>query len=260
MFRTDHPVAWAFHRNTSRWLHNTIDGPAAGDSAPRAPKELPDAPFVRLPPRPVTTLSELLAVRASCRSFAAHPLPLADLGALLHAGYGVHGRTLLGALEFLERPVPSGGGLYPLELYVLARTVADLEPGVYHYAPVTNGLEQVREVSLPARFLTYLFMGQSVAVEAAALIVITAVVSRSLTKYADRGYRYQLLEAGHVAQNIGLAALEHDLGACSLGGFFDDELAALIDADPELEVPLYAIAVGIPAESDHRAQRAFGSA
>ena len=258
MFRTDHPVAWTFHRNTSRWLHNSIDGPPAVDSAPRAPKEFPDAPFTALPAPEATPLAELLTHRASCRSFADQPVPLPDMAGLLHAGYGVHGRTRLGALEFLERPVPSGGGLYPLELYLIARSIDTLPPGVYHYTPVTNGLEQLRDVTLPARFLTYLFMGQEVAAEAAAVLVITAVVSRSLTKYADRGYRYQLIEAGHIAQNIGLSAVEHGLGACSLGGFFDDELAALLHCDPDLEVALCAIALGVPADpADRLQQRGF---
>lgn len=260
MFRTDHPVAWIFHRNTSRWLHNSVDGPPSGELAPRAPKEIPDAPFTRLPGRDTSPLSELLASRVSCRSFAPEPLTLDDLGGVLHAAYGVQGRAQLGAMEFLERPVPSGGGLYPLELYVIARTVSGVTPGVYHYAPVTDGLEQVREVVLPERFLTYLFMGQGLVVEAAALLVVTAVVSRSLTKYSDRGYRYQLLEAGHVGQNIGLAAVERGLGACSLGGFFDDELAALLDVDPDFEVALYAIAVGVPAQADRLAQRALEQA
>ncbi len=79
-------------------------------------------------------------------------MPLADLGAVLAAGYGVDGAVRRGALEFLERPIPSGGGLYPLELYVLARAIGGVEPGVYHYAPVVAGLEQLRTVELPSRF------------------------------------------------------------------------------------------------------------
>lgn len=257
MFREDHPLAWTYHRNTSRWLHNSVEGPPAGESAPRPPKENPDAPFTPLPAVEPTPLTALLGDRVSCRAFAEDPIALGDLAAVLHAGYGVHGQSRLGALEFLERPVPSGGGLYPLELYVIIRAVDPLPDGVYHYTPVTHGLEQLREVRLPDRFLTYLFMGQPLVTQAATLIVITAVVSRSLAKYADRGYRYQLLEAGHVGQNLGLSAQEHGLGVCSLGGFFDDELAALLCADPNLEIALYALALGRPAHSDRNRQRAL---
>jgi SagB-type dehydrogenase family enzyme len=260
LFRSDHPVAWSFHRNTSRWLHNSLETVAATEAAPRPPKEFPDAPFTPLPAHHHTDLDRRLAGRASCRRFATEAVPLADLGDVLHAGYGVTGSAVLGPLEFLERPVPSGGALYPLELYCIVRAVSDLEPGIYHYAPVTDGLEQLRTVALPARFLTYLFMGQQLAADAAAIAVITAVPGRSLPKYGDRGFRYQLIEAGHVAQNLTLAAGDKHIGSCSLGGFFDDELAALLTVDTDYEVALYALALGYPAVRDRQQQRAFDAA
>ena len=257
-FRTSHGVAWLFHRNTSRWLHNSLDGGLDGADVPQAPKEHPLAPFTLLPDRGAPTdFEELLRRRNSCRSFDDGPIHLSQLGSVLSAGYGVTGHSRLGALEFLDRPVPSGGGLYPLEAYVIARAVDGLTPGVYHYAPVLDGLEQLREADIPARLLTYLFMGQPLAAEAACVMVLTAVVSRSLGKYGDRGYRYLMFEAGHVAQNANLAAVDQGLGACNLGGFFDDELAALLMVDIDLEIPLYAMALGPPASADRDAQRAF---
>jgi SagB-type dehydrogenase family enzyme len=257
-FRASHPVAWLFHRNTSRWLHNSLDGGLDGADVPQAPKEHPLTPFVPLPDRGVPTgFEDLLLRRNSCRRFDDGSIGLPRLGRVLSAGYGVSGHSRLGALEFLDRPVPSGGGLYPLEVYVIARAVDGLTPGVYHYAPVLAGLEQLREVDIPARLLTYLFMGQSLAAEAACVVVLTAVVSRSLGKYGDRGYRYLMFEAGHVAQNTNLAAIDQGLGACNLGGFFDDELAALLTVDIDLEIPLYATALGVPASHRRDEQRAF---
>jgi SagB-type dehydrogenase family enzyme len=91
------------------------------------------------------------------------------------------------------------------------------------------------------------------------VVVITAVPGRSLWKYGDRGYRYLLLEAGHAAQNLNLAAVEAGLGCCNLGGFFDEELAGLLLVDTEEEMPLYAVAVGVPASSDRDEQRAIAS-
>ena len=257
-FRASHGVAWLFHRNTSRWLHNSLDGGLDGADVPQAPKENPLAPFTRLPDRGASTeFEELLRRRNSCRRFGDGPIHLTQLGRILSAGYGVTGHSRLGALEFLDRPVPSGGGLYPLEAYVIPRAVDRLPPGVYHYAPVLDGLERLREADIPARLLTYLFMGQPLAAEAACVVVLTAVVSRSLGKYGDRGYRYLMFEAGHVAQNANLAAVDQGLGACNLGGFFDDELAALLMVDVDLEIPLYAMALGSPTGADRDEQRAF---
>ncbi len=259
-FRDAQPVAWHFHRNTARWLHNTLD-PEDGLRAPAPPKEYPLAPTVPLGGNPGEGWGlgfvDLLRTRVSCRAFARSPVPRDSLGRVLWAGYGLLGRARLGPLELLERPVPSGGGLYPLEVYVLALAVEGVAPGVYHYAPLHHALEQVRDVAPPRRYLTYLFMGQDYAAAAGAVLVTTAVVARSLTKYGDRGFRYVLFESGHLAQNMNLAATALDLGACNLGGFFDDELAGLLGLDVEREIPLYGLALGVPSTGDRTARRAI---
>jgi len=250
-----HPLTWSFHRNSSRWAHNVLG--TAGDSNPQPAREFLEDPYHPLPPPhlPACSLGDLLAKRYSCRAYEARSLAMTDLGTLLHTAYGVWGRSQLGVMGFLERPVPSGGGMYPLELYLLARGVEGLEPGLYHYAIIGHGLEQRREVQLPKALADYLFMGQAQLTEAPAIIVIAAVFSRSLTKYRDRGYRYILFEAGHVAQNLNLAALALELGSCNIGGFFDDELGGLMRTGSADELPLYAIAVGHPVPGDRATRR-----
>lgn len=254
-----HPLTWTFHRNTSRWAHNAL---AAGDDVlPHPPAEYPEDPFLRLPPPrlPAADFADLLRRRFSCRRFADRPLGLQAVSTLLHTGYGVLGTAQLGAMEFLERPVPSGGGLYPLELHLLARAVEGLTAGIHHYAVIGHGLELRREVALPRALRDYLFMGQSQLTEAPAILLISAVAERCLRKYGDRGYRYILLEAGHVAQNLNLAAAALGLGSCNIGGFFDLELGALLRIDPEQEIALYGIAVGHPQEGDRERLRGIAS-
>jgi SagB-type dehydrogenase family enzyme len=259
-FRDANPVAWTFHRNTSRWAHNAA---TAQDAAfPSPAKEHLGAPYVALPQTspPAASLWDTLDRRFSCRHFRRAPLPLESLALLLHAAYGMHGRTRFGPLEFLERPVPSGGGLYPLELYALVRDVAELAPGVYHYVPLTHGLEQLRAVLVPRALQEYLFMGQPLATEAGVVVVVAADVERLLRKYGDRGYRYMLFEAGHVAQNLNLAATALGLGSCNLGGFFDLELGNLLGVEAEAEIPLYAVAAGVPEDGTRDELRGVGGA
>jgi len=251
VFRSLYPLAWTFHKNTCRWIYNLQSPPdTASTEAPL--KEYPHSPLLSLPEgrRSEVSLLEAIAARFSCRRFVDRPLELADLSTLLRSAYGCAGRVFLGELEFLERPVPSGGGLYPLELYLLARRVESLEPGIYHYAVLPHALEQARALEIPARFTADLFLGQPYAAEAAAIVVLSAVLGRSLWKYGDRGYRYLLLEAGHVAQNLNLTAAALGLGSFNLGGFFDGDLATLLDLDAEQEVPLYAVAVGVRQHGD----------
>lgn len=255
-FRDEQPIAWEFHRNTSRWPFNVLE-PEASSEFQLPPKEYPEAPYTALPPPqpPDVSLDTALRSRFSCRRFEDVELSRAAVGDLLHAVGGVLGRRQAGSSEFLERPVPSAGALYSLETYVLARAVEGLEPGVYHYAIVTHGLEQVRVVPVRRAFLTYLFMGQHYVADASAVLVFTTVLHRSLRKYDDRGYRYLLFEAGHMAQNANLAAVAAGLGTLNLGGFFDSDLCVLLDVDSEEEIPLYAVAVGRPTPGDRAALR-----
>jgi SagB-type dehydrogenase family enzyme len=257
-FAGRHPLAWLFHRNTALVQLHAVEL----DRSPEASfKEYLGAPAIPLPEPalPPIPLAEALALRLSCRRFAPLPLPLAKLATLLHTAYGVHGRSLLFEQEFLERPVPSGGGLYPLESYLLATRVDGLASGIYHYAPLGHLLEQCGDATPAAPQLARLFLGQPYVGDAAGVLVLTAVVERSLWKYRDRGYRYLLFEAGHVAQNVNLVAAALGIGALDLGGFLDVELGELLGLDPEMEIPLYGIAVGSQAAAERSELRQPGT-
>lgn len=255
-FRAGQPLAWTFHRGTARWVFNT---PTAGGTTPTAGRETPLAPWLALPPAavPDAPLGRVIGDRVSCRAFADTAIGLDALATILHTAYGVLGRSADNRFDIVDRPVPSAGGLYPLELSVLVRAVQGVESGVHHYLPHAHGLERLRTGALPPSFTRYLFMGQDWVVRAAVVLVVSAVTHRSLTKYGDRGYRYLLFEAGHVVQNANLVATALGLGAVNLGGFFDDELAGLLRIDVEQEIPLYATAIGTPDAADRMGRRAL---
>ena len=79
--------------------------------------------------------------------------------------------------------------------------------------------------------------------------MISAVFPRTLRKYGARGYRYVLLEAGHVAQTICLLAAEQQLGSLCMGGFWDARLNAFLKFDGTTQAVVYCVGVGHPAEN-----------
>lgn len=255
MFRDDYPLAWTFHRSTSRWPFNMHGLNAPTHETPPFKEDLDAIAEALEPPHlPDASLAHVLRRRVSCRRFAPEPIERRQLGTLLYGAYGVFDIVDLWG-EFCERPVPSGGGLYPLELYVLCQRVRDLEGGVYHYMPLGHRLEVVRRAALPSHLSSEMFLGQPYLVNAAAIIVITAVVQRSLWKYEDRGYRYIVLEAGHVAQNLNLCAEGMGIASLNLGGFFDEDVMALLKLDQDREIALYGVALGRAASRDRREVR-----
>ncbi len=138
----------------------------------------------------------------------------------------------------------SGGALYPLELYVIALAIDGVEPSVSHYNPFRHSLELLGPVDRKSVRST--LVDPALADAAGALIVVTALFWRSRFKYGARGYRFSLLEAGHVVQNALLAAAALRLQALPVGGFYDRRLDGLVGADGLDEASVYALLLGGP--------------
>lgn len=202
-------------------------------------------PAPRLPPLP---LGEAILARSSDRSFSPAGLALAELATLLHAAYGVTHRSRLpdGRRGQPLRSVPSGGALYPLELYVLARHVLDADDGLYHYDPLRHVLERlpVRAPYGAAELTAY----PELLEPAAAVVLVTAMFWRTRFKYALRGYRFALLEAGHLGQNLLLAAAALGLAAVPVGGVYDVRIERLLGVDGVDESLVYVLSIGKGAD------------
>ncbi len=258
MFRKRFPASAEFHRKSSYRGDGTPVIPGLGvQKVPGPWKRYSGVPTVELPPPGPGSmlLEDALQERLSCRHFKDQAVPLGELARLLGAGFGVKESPLSGRLE---RPLPSGGARYPLELYVLARSIDGLAPGVHHYAPKEHLLEHLRG-PLPWESVVNLFLGQSWLKQASAIFVISAVFERTLERYGERGFRFLHFEAGHLAQNLTLLAASRGLATLSLGGFVDAHLAAMLGFDPEIEIPLYGLAVGHPEDGDREFLRSAES-
>ena len=88
-------------------------------------------------------------------------------------------------------------------------------------------------------FYAYPFMK-----DANVVIAMAAVFLRTQVKYGPRGYRYILLEAGHVAQNLCLRSMELGLESLCMGGFLDSALNELMGLKPKQEGVVYTVAAG----------------
>jgi SagB-type dehydrogenase family enzyme len=262
------PIAWSFHFSTRHLRYGQSSAispppsiaPNPQYSEPGQMKEYPAAQLRALPKPGEASLAtgEAIARRRSCRRFAEQPLPLAVLSTLLQNAYGLGEAYTNGGQTMFDRPVPSGGGCYPLELYVLAQHVDGIPAGIHHYSARSHTLEALGPLPKPADMET-LFLNQPWVARAQVIVVITAVTSRLLHRYGDRGYRYLLIEAGHVGQNLALVANASGVGSLSLGGFYDDELSYMLGLDSAVELPIYGIALGVPDTADSAEARGLAT-
>lgn len=183
------------------------------------------------------SLEDALETRRSRRKYTAEPLSLEELSRLLHAAQGI---TEPGQGY---RTAPSAGALYPIEVYAAVHNVTGLEPGLYHYAVQEHELETLQEGDFRIA-VKKAGLGQDLLAGAAVCFILSAVFQRTRWKYRERTYRYVLLEAGHIGQNLYLAATSMGLGACAVGAFTDEQLNVLLRLDGEEEAAVHIVAVG----------------
>lgn len=213
--------------------------PDWGGRPPRY-KAYPDVGQVALPD-PVgfrgLSVEEALEARRSVRDYADRLLSLEALSRLLYAAQGITEQRL----GF--RAAPSAGALYPIELYPVVHSVSGLTSGIYHYAVQEHALEALQPGDFRGR-VTQAGLFQDFLGQANVCFILSAVFQRTRWRYRERAYRYVLLEAGHVGQNLYLAATSMGLGACAVGAFLDDQLNDLLGLDGAAEAVLYVVSVG----------------
>jgi len=200
-------------------------------------------------------LVRAIVTRRSVRIFSHEPVKLNELSALLKLSSGVVSIQNEENHHIYHRPFPTAGGLNSCYVYLISINVKDLPFGSYYYDPPAHELIKIRYYPTleKSEFLNALvkILGNQEWIKTAGLIlIITGDYSKIKVKYGDRSYRYLLLEAGHIMQNFYLIAPMFNLGVCSIGGFYDDDIAKLICVDNVNELVLYLGATGkLPRET-----------
>ena len=196
------------------------------------------------------SLADAIEKRVSARSISPAEISLEQLGTMLRCAYGITRPNEDGTLPRPFRAVPSGGALYPLELYVHTSSVTDLPAGLFHYNPRENSLRLLLAGD-SARQIGESLVQPNLATDTSALFFLTAIFERSVFKYNNRGYRFILMEAGHVAQNLNLTATAMELSCLNIGGFFDRDIDRFLGLDGITHSTVYMVAIG----ADHSARQ-----
>ncbi|MEW6524865.1 MAG: SagB/ThcOx family dehydrogenase [Bacillota bacterium] len=216
---------------------------------PQPPLEKPleaGKPLVELPRPghwqvPGADLALTITARVSVRHYLEKPLSLEELAYLLWCTQGVKTVT---ARPVTLRTVPSAGARHPLETYLLVNNVEGVLPGVYRYAAIDHGLVQLTTgPGLGDQFARACLNQRFVGLSAVAFFW-AADAYRCIWRYGERGYRYMHLDAGHVCQNLYLAAMSIGCGCCAVGAYDDDAVNSLLGLDGEDNFVIYAAAVG----------------
>jgi len=238
------------HPLTAKTLAPSTDfSPSEKQAMTRAFKQYPLAKKIPLPPiknipENPKTFDNVIASRRTVRTFNDAPLTQEEFSTILYQSYGITGElSLPGGGTQKWRASPSGGALYPAEIYLGIRRVDQIDPGIYHYNVQDHALELLTEGDLTEEFYQ-VCCDQEYVKRAAVIFFISGVFQRTKRKYSERGYRYVLLDVGHLGQNIYLSSTSLDLAIMTTCGFFDDPTNELLRLDGIDESVLYVAFVG----------------
>ena len=210
--------------------------------------DVPDAklPRVTLPdPQSLggrqVDLVKLIGERRTLRAYSNAALSLDELGCLLWCTQGVAEYT---EGERTLRTVPSAGARHAFETRLLVNNVTDLEPGLYQYCALTHELAGPGADRGTVEDVISGFRNINLIASSAVTFIWVADAYRMTWKFGERGYRYLLLDAGHICQNLYLAAEALGCGACAVGSFDDEELNSALGLDGVTRFVAYAGTVG----------------
>lgn len=217
---------------------------------PQPPFEIPleeGKPLIDLPdPEEIELggydLRQAIEERRSLRRYTEDSLTIAELSYLLWLTQGV--KKVDEKRHVVWRTVPSAGCRHPFETYLSINRVNDLEPGLYRFAAVEHKLVALELNDEFNDQLTEACGGQRQVQTSAVTFIWAAVPYRTVWRYSERSYRYLYLDAGHVCQNLHLAAESINCGICAIGAYNDDQMDALMGFNPPDMFVIYLASLG----------------
>lgn len=185
-------------------------------------------------------LRDAIEKRRSLRRYSGDSLTIEELTYLLWCTQGVKESTP----QRTVRNVPSAGARHCLETYLLINNVEGLKKGLYRYLALENKLVLISLEENIAEKITNACLGQTMVKTGAVTFIWVAVSERMIWRYGERGYRYMYLDAGHVCQNLYLAAENINSGACAIAAYEDDELNKILSIDGKEQFVIYLASLG----------------
>lgn len=189
-----------------------------------------------------TDIRDIIAGRKSLREYKDEPLSMEQLSWLLWSTQGVHGLFKNGIAT--RRTVPSAGARHAFETYIFALNVTGLQNGLYRYLALEHKLGLIRQGSDLAGPLVEGCLGQAFVGKAAATFAWTVIPYRSEWRYPASAHKILFLDAGHVCQNMYLAAEAIGFGTCAIAAYDQKLMDDLLEVDGEEEFTVYIAPVG----------------
>lgn len=187
-------------------------------------------------------LLTLINERKTRRVYSPQSLSLEELSYLLWCVQGIKKKSENGFGTL--RTVSSAGGRHPFETYLVVLNVNNLKRGIYRYLPLEHKLLFVSVVEDLEEKLSEACSNQKFVSKSAVTFIWTTIPYRMEWRYGVKSYKVIAIEAGHVCQNLYLAAESIGSGICAISGYDQKKMDALLSIDVNEEFTVYLASVG----------------
>lgn len=192
------------------------------------------------------TLYSSLKERRTSWSFQRSTMTDDEILTFLAYSFGVNDK------EQNTKTYPSGGRMYPVEIYLIPNTRIQESSGifsedkVYRYNVQTRDIEIVADgnIKLLNTLTSSTDIGSMTFDDTQFLICLVGNYRQINEKYHSLTYRLIQMELGHIGQNIMLTAAMLKLNTVPLGGFFEDRVNRYLNIDGVTKQTLYVFAAG----------------
>jgi len=244
-------LLYGYPADENNYLHKFISDQSRSIEIPPVQKEYNvgknESNIIKLP-KPTSdvllkdNILDNITDRKSRRKFTKEKLSLEELSYLLYSTQGVRKVIRNGTMTY--RTVPSGGARQPFETYLTINYVEGITPGVYRYQPIEHEIVFLFSDEKMIEKMTEAACGQNFVGEAAVCFIWSSIPYRMEWRYGPFSFKDILIEAGHVCQNLYLAAESINCGTCAIAAYYQEKMDAFLGLDGKDEMVVYLSPVG----------------
>ncbi|EHT9950006.1 listeriolysin S biosynthesis peptide dehydrogenase LlsB, partial [Listeria monocytogenes] len=174
-----------------------------------------------------THFSKVLEQRHSTRNFVYETMDLSTFSNIIQFSFGLSTRKLVyNDLQSTTRHYSSGGGLYPIDVFLYINNISGIAKGIYKYQPYTHSLHPLDVDKIDVESF---FVGDNIDTSNMNFCVFFGYsINKNYVKYGELSLLNTFVELGGISHNFDLVCHSVHYTSCPIAGFNKSYLEKLL--------------------------------
>lgn len=202
----------------------------------------------------IDLLKKIYSKRKSTRTYDKAGITFNELSALLKTSYYNVGdnifynpKTKKSKKLHPRRNIATGGGLYPVDVYIINLKIPEIPKGIYYYNVDDESIEAISNFEDDNQILGSFFTKDRTDIEferVSVFVIFVGNLNRVALKYRDRGILFTIIDVGALMQSFYIASAVLEIGCCGNGGYYDDNLHHILKLQSNQQMVLGTMTIG----------------